>query len=211
MPNRLRISVAAVVPQLMGVPLGHARLLAGDLDRLAGSWPRCNGPRAPSSAGPCDRSSLARLDPRLATGPPLRPPLPHRFRRAEQVRVGVGLQPGLENRLALGPDVDFPRSCHDAPSCAGLGCRPRRPRTVSRSPVRMMTTSPGRIPVNRWSSIMAQTWRLTNGRTASTSPSETGLTGRLLPGRRAALAEPGDGPEGLVDRRAERAPRRRPT
>ena len=43
----------------------------------------------------------------------------------------------------------------------------------------MMTTSPGRMPVSRWSSIMAQTWRATWVRIASTASSGTGRTGSV--------------------------------
>jgi outer membrane protein assembly factor BamB len=48
---------------------------------------------------------------------------------------------------------------------------------VSRSHVRIVVTSPGRIPVSRCSSIIAATCGLTCGNTALTWASDTGLTG----------------------------------
>src|SRR5262249_27021560 len=86
--------------QLVRVPPGKAGLLALGLDRLAVAGDRVADTRDPPR--PRLRSvTLARLDPGLAASPALGPALLHRLRRAEQVGLPVGPQPGPQELLGL--------------------------------------------------------------------------------------------------------------
>ena len=103
--------------------------------------------------------ALRRLDLRLAGLALGCSPLGLGFEGLEQERFDLRAEPGTEDHLGPGTDEDGA----PLPVVLGLvglgGVLPGSAPAMLMSTVRIMQTSPGRMPVSRWSSIIAHTWR----------------------------------------------------
>ena len=95
---------------------------------------------------------LAGLDPGLAAAPHRLPTFQGRLRGAEEIGPRFGLQPGSQDLLPPGADQHLARLAVVLRLVPGRVCIQVSP-PWSTSPLRMMTTSPGLIPVSRYSRL----------------------------------------------------------
>ena len=117
----------------------------------------------------------------------------------EQVGRQLGSEPRPEDLLGRRGRDRSAAPGRDAPSCDSRECRSKPGPTCRRRSSACEQTSPGRIPERRWSSTIAQTWRETWGRIASTNASGTGLTGSDSRTSARPRRRPGDRLEAVMD------------